>query len=334
MICIQNLSKRYGEQTVLNDISLTIAQGEIHGLLGVSGAGKSTLLRCINGLESYESGSLKINGVEVNTLRGAELRRYRKKIGMIFQDFALLDRLTAFENVLLPMQCWQYPKNQMRNRAEELLEMVGIGDKRDFFPRELSGGQQQRVAIARTLALEPEVLLCDEATSALDPGTTTSVLALLKSINSCLNLTIVLVTHQMKVVREICENVSIMEHGIIALTDSVEATFTHEPPALARLAGRIDLTVPAGRVCFKVSLREPQISEPFLSDLALSLDLNYSVLHARADTCGAGRIGHFYIAVDQNDKERTLAYIRNKDIAAEEYIRPNVEESRAFSISA
>ena len=170
MIEISNLQKCYGDIKVLRDINVEIHKEDIYGLLGVSGAGKSTLLRCINGLESYEGGSLKVNGVEVKDLNEKELREFRKNIGMIFQQFSLLERKTVYENVALPMNCWGYKKQDIDKKVKELLNLVELGDKLNSKPRELSGGQKQRVAIARALTLNPQILLCDEATSSLDPA--------------------------------------------------------------------------------------------------------------------------------------------------------------------
>ena len=179
MIKIKNLNKYYGDVQILKNVDIEISKGEIFGIIGHSGAGKSTLLRCINGLEDYRDGSLTVEGQEVKGLNEKEIRELRKDLGMIFQHFSLLERKTVFENVALPLECFKYPKEEIEKKVMNLLELVGLADKKDAKPRNLSGGQKQRVAIARALALEPKVLLCDEATSALDPNTTKSILALL-----------------------------------------------------------------------------------------------------------------------------------------------------------
>ncbi len=314
MIEIKNFSKFYGRQQVLDNVDLKIPANEIHGLLGISGAGKSTLLRCINGLESYERGSLKVFGLEVGQLKGRRLNEFRRRIGMIFQNFALLGRKTVLKNVLLPMECWKYSTAESHKRAERLLDLVGLLDKADCRPQELSGGQQQRVAIARTLTLEPELLLCDEATSALDPMTTQSILDLLKEIQSELKISMVVVTHQLEVVRHLCQYVSIMEKGRIAATDRVTDIFTDEPEALLRLTGQPDISIPAGRVGFKISLNPSQTNEPVLSDLALALKIQYTVLHARTDICRTDKIGNFYLSVDAGDGERVMAYCKDRKL--------------------
>lgn len=238
MIEINNLCKSFGDLEVLKDVSLTIQTGEIYGLVGRSGAGKSTLLRCINGLEGYDSGSLKIDGTEICDLSKKEIRELRKGIGMIFQQFSLIERRNVYKNVALPMKCWKYKKEEIDKRVLELLELVDIADKINDRPSTLSGGQKQRVAIARALALDSHILLCDEATSALDPKTTQSVLKLLREINKKLGLTIIVVTHQMEVVRQVCDTISILENGKITASGSVKDIFLQKPQALLTLLGK------------------------------------------------------------------------------------------------
>lgn len=240
MIEINNLNKSFGSLDVLKDISLKVCHGEIYGLVGRSGAGKSTLLRCINGLEDYDSGSLKVDGEEVREKSKTQIREFRKNMGMIFQLFSLVERRTVYQNVALPMKCWNYKKEEIDRRVKELLDLVQISDKIFERPTVLSGGQKQRVAIARALALEPKILLCDEATSALDPKTTKSVLRLLRDINKKLNLTIVVVTHQMGVVRDVCDTISVLEEGRIVTSGEVKEVFLRKPKALRNLLGSED----------------------------------------------------------------------------------------------
>ena len=231
MISIKGVNKSFDKSEVLKDISLDIRKGEIFGLVGHSGAGKSTLLRCINGLEKYNDGSIKVNDLEVKLLTSKEIRSFRKDLGMIFQHFSLLERRNVYENVALPLECWGYSKEDKEKRVNELLELVGLKDKKNSRPKELSGGQKQRVAIARALALNPKILLCDEATSALDPKTTKSILSLLREINEKLDITIIIVTHQMEVVKEICERVAIMEDGQVLAVGNTEDLFLKNPKA-------------------------------------------------------------------------------------------------------
>lgn len=237
MIEVCNLYKSFGDLQVLKDISLTIPSGQIYGLVGRSGAGKSTLLRCMNGLEGYNSGSLKVDGIEIKDRSKEEIRNLRKDMGMIFQSFSLISRRNIYQNVALPMKCWKYSKEEQEKKVKELLELVEISDKMYERPENLSGGQKQRVAIARALSLNPKILLCDEATSALDPKTTQSVLDLLQDINRKLGLTIVVVTHQMEVIRSCCDTVSILENGKISETGDAKEMFLRKPESLLNLLG-------------------------------------------------------------------------------------------------
>lgn len=238
MIEIKQLYKSYGELEVLKDINLTVNTGEIYGLVGRSGAGKSTLLRCINGLENYQSGSLKIDDTEMKDLSKTQLREFQKEIGMIFQHFSLVERRNVYKNIALPMVCWKYKKEDIDKRVQELAKLVEISDKLYDRPRMLSGGQKQRVAIARALSMNANLLLCDEATSALDPNTTQSVLNLLRELNQKLGITIVVVTHQMEVVRQICDTISILENGKISASGNVKEIFLKKPQALLGLLGK------------------------------------------------------------------------------------------------
>ncbi len=213
MIEVSNLKKVIKDKVILEDINLSIEKGEVFGIVGHSGAGKSTLLRCLNGLESYDKGSVKINGEKIDELSKKQLRILRKDLGMIFQSFNLLKRKNVFQNIALPLEIWGMSKNEINNRVKKLLKLVDLEDKAYAKLHNLSGGQKQRVAIARALALEPKILLCDEATSALDPKITKDILNLLKDINEKLGITIVIVTHQMEVIKEICERVAIMDKG-------------------------------------------------------------------------------------------------------------------------
>lgn len=213
MIEIKNLSKFYGTVQVLDSINLTINKGDVYGLVGRSGAGKSTLLRCINGLEKFSSGGITVNGIAIEGLNDNTLRETRKNIGMIFQNFSLIDRKSVYDNVALPMQCWHKQVPQHRDKIEYVIELVGLAGKINTKTRELSGGQKQRVAIARAMVMDPAILLSDEATSALDPRTTDEILELLMSLNEKLGVTIIAVTHQMSVVRKICTKMAILENG-------------------------------------------------------------------------------------------------------------------------
>ncbi len=229
MITIKNLNKTYitphSKIEALKDVNLQVDKGEIYGIIGFSGAGKSTLIRCINRLEEPDSGSIIIEGKDITRMNESELKIARRRIGMIFQQFNLLDSMTVFQNVAFPLKIAGYDKSKIKERVHEILELVNLNDKLNSYPAQLSGGQKQRVGIARALANNPEVLLSDEATSALDPQTTYSILELLKDINKKLNITIILITHELDVLKHICDRMAVIENGSIAEEGLVEKFF-------------------------------------------------------------------------------------------------------------
>ena len=238
MIELQHLTKRFATQggtvVALNDINLTIQDGDIYGIIGMSGAGKSTLVRCINMLERPDEGKVVVNGRQMQELSAAELRAARREITMIFQQFNLLMQRTCLRNIMFPMELAKVPKEKAEARARELLELVGLPDKAEAYPAQLSGGQKQRIAIARALATDPKVLLCDEATSALDPNTTHAILELIRKINKELGITVVIITHQMSVVEEVCNRVAILDNGTVVEEGEVQAIFSHPSSAAAK----------------------------------------------------------------------------------------------------
>jgi D-methionine transport system ATP-binding protein len=244
-ITIEHVSKSFvtkdGTVEALKDVNLSIESGDIFGIIGMSGAGKSTLVRCLNFLEIPTEGTVKIENTALNNLSKRELRKQREDIGMIFQHFNLLMQKSVLENVCFPLYIQGKKKKEAHKRALELLEIVGLGDKAKAYPAQLSGGQKQRVAIARALASDPKILLCDEATSALDPQTTSSILELLKDINIRFGITIVIITHQMSVVREICQHVAIMCEGEVVETGEVADIFSHPKSQVARELIRKDV---------------------------------------------------------------------------------------------
>ena len=231
MINFQNISKTFKTKgnTVhaLDNVSLQIEKGDIFGVIGFSGAGKSTLVRMVNALETPDSGTVIVNGKDISQLQRRELRSFRKNIGMIFQHFNLLESKTVFQNIAIPLQLDHWPKDKIQARVKELLKFVELEDKETALPKQLSGGQKQRVGIARALALNPEILLCDEATSALDPRTTDSILELLKKINRDLDITILMITHQMNVIAQVCNKVAVLEKGQLVETGSVIEVFVN-----------------------------------------------------------------------------------------------------------
>lgn len=238
MIQLKSISKTYphpdGKITAVDTINLTIHEGEIFGIIGLSGAGKSTLVRLINRLEEADSGEIWIHDTELRQLTNKQLNLERKKISMIFQHFNLLQSRTVEENVAFPLELVGMKKNEIKKRVKDTLELVGLSEKAKVYPAQLSGGQKQRVAIARAIANRPQILLCDEATSALDPQTTQSILTLIKELKSSLNLTVIMITHEMEVIREICQRVAVMENGSIIECDAVERVFMHPKTELTR----------------------------------------------------------------------------------------------------
>lgn len=319
MIQISGVNKYYGKTKVLNDINIHINKGEIFGIIGHSGAGKSTLLRCINRLEDYQDGSITVENKEVKNLDEKELRFLRKDLGMIFQHFSLLERKTVFENVALPLQCFKYSKDEINKRVDELLKLVGISDKKNMKPRNLSGGQKQRVAIARALALNPKVLLCDEATSALDPNTTKSILSLLQDINKKLDITIIIVTHQMEVIKQICSRVAIMENGQVLEIGETEELFLQNSKNLQKLVGEEDIVLPKGtniRIIFPKEISNDTI----ITSMARDLDINFSIICGKLEKYRDDILGSLIINVSNNHRENIKKYLDEKNVRWEEII--------------
>lgn len=319
MIQISGVNKYYGKIKVLNNINIHINKGEIFGIIGHSGAGKSTLLRCINRLETYEEGSITVENREVKKLNEKNLRLLRKDLGMIFQHFSLLERKTVFENVALPLECFKYPKDEINKRVDELLTLVGIHDKKNMKPRNLSGGQKQRVAIARALALNPKVLLCDEATSALDPNTTKSILSLLQDINKKLNITIIMVTHQMEVIKQICSRVAIMEYGEVLEIGDTEELFLQNSKNLQKLVGEDDIVLPKGtniRIIFPKEISNDSI----ITSMARDLDINFSIICGKLEKYREDILGSLIINVSNDHREKIKKYLDEKKVRWEEII--------------
>ena len=300
MIEIQGLGKYFGEHKVLSDISLKVEKGDVFGIVGHSGAGKSTLLRCMNGLESYSEGSVRVNGKEVKDLDDKDLKLLRRDMGMIFQNFNLMNRKDVFENILFPLKVWGTPKAEAEKRASELLELVGLTGKKHEKVRNLSGGQKQRVGIARALALNPEILLCDEATSALDPKTTISILELLMDINKKLNVTIVVVTHQMEVVKMICNKVIILDGGEIVASGDTEKLFLAPGPELRKLITDDYAVIPSGTNIRLMFPREVA-NEGIIAKMARGLDIDFSIVGGRIERYRDSVMGFLIINVADKD---------------------------------
>lgn len=316
MIEIKDVSKSFGNTKVLNKVSLNIKQGEIFGIVGHSGAGKSTLLRLLNGLEQYDSGSIVAMDKEVKNLYSKELRVFRKELGMIFQNFNLLNRITVYENIAMPMQLWGIEKDYIKERVLNLLKLVGLEEKISSYPRELSGGQKQRVAIARALALQPKILLCDEATSALDPKTTKSILQLLKEINEKFNITIIIVTHQMEVIKEVCSKVALMEGGEIKALGGVEELFLKPTEELKDLIGEEEV-LPKEGANIKIFFPREISQRSIITSMARELDIDFSIVWGKLEKFRDDVLGSLVINVNEADEERILEFFRKQSISWE-----------------
>ncbi|EXG78108.1 methionine ABC transporter ATP-binding protein [Cloacibacillus evryensis] len=300
MIEINSLGKYFGDHKVLSDISLKVDKGDVFGIVGHSGAGKSTLLRCLNGLESYTEGSVRVGGKEVRDLDEKELKLLRRDMGMIFQNFNLMNRKDVFENILFPLKVWGTPKSEAESRVNELLELVGLTGKRHEKVRNLSGGQKQRVGIARALALNPEILLCDEATSALDPKTTISILELLMDINKKLNVTIVVVTHQMEVVKMICNKVIILDGGEIVASGETDKLFLAPGEELRKLITDDYAVIPSGTNIRLMFPREVA-NDSIITNMARDLNINFSIVGGRIEKYRETVMGFLIINVADKD---------------------------------
>ncbi|KGK88297.1 methionine ABC transporter ATP-binding protein [Clostridium sp. HMP27] len=313
MIEINNVNKFFGEDQVLQNVSITIEKGEIYGIVGHSGAGKSTLLRCINGLEGYDSGNVIVNNKEVKELKERELREFRKNIGMIFQNFSLLNRKNVWQNIALPMETWKYSKEDINKRVRELLSLVGLEDKAQSMPKELSGGQKQRVAIARALTLNPEVLLCDEATSALDPKTTKSILELLREINNKLGITIVIVTHQMEVIKEACSKVALMEGGKLIQSGKVEEVFLNPSKDLENLLGEEEI-LPEEGINIKLFFPKEISKSSVITAMARELNIDVSIVWGKLEKFNGIVLGSLVINTTEDKKNQVTSYLDKKNV--------------------
>ncbi|MBL4934041.1 methionine ABC transporter ATP-binding protein [Clostridium paridis] len=318
MIQIKGLSKSFNETEVLKDIKLNIEEGQIYGLIGHSGAGKSTLLRCINGLETYDSGSLTVMGQEVSELSTKEIREFRKNLGMIFQNFNLLQTKNVFDNVALPLEVWGYNKADIKEKVYRLLDLVGLSDKEKSKPSQLSGGQKQRVAIARALVLDPKILLCDEATSALDPKMTKDILSLLLKINKELGITIVVVTHQMEVVKEICEKVALLEGGVIRAEGNAEELFLRPGLSLKKFLGEEEEeTLPDVGVNIRLFFPRDLSENSLITKMARELNIDFSIVWGKLEKFRDDVLGSLVINVNDEYKEKVVEYLKNENISWE-----------------
>ena len=323
MIELKHLCKTFhtAEKDIvaLEDINLTINDGEIFGIIGLSGAGKSTLVRCINLLEQPSSGEVIIDGSSITELSRKELLKLRQNIGMIFQGFNLLEQRSVLRNICYPLEIAGVPKAEAKARAEELLELVGLADRAKSYPSQLSGGQKQRVAIARALATKPKYLLCDEATSALDPNTTRSILELLKEINETLGVTIIVITHEMKVIDQICDRVAVIDHSHIAEEGRVSEVFTNPRSQIAR-----DLIIPRDRAVLdteggrklRLTFNNEYSNAPVISNMVLECQAPVNILFADTKQFEDHIYGHMIIELpsDPRQADKILVWLKGSNI--------------------
>lgn len=340
MIYLKNICKTFiddnkKEVHAVNDVSLTINDGDIFGIIGFSGAGKSTLVRCINLLERPTSGTVEVDGKDLTKLSEKELRESRKKIGMIFQHFNLFPSRTIFGNVEFPLQGSGLSKEEIAAKVRNLLELVGISEKENAYPSQLSGGQKQRVAIARALANDPDILLCDEATSALDPQTTKAILDLLKDLNKKLGITIVVITHEMAVVKEICNKVAVMEKGRVVEEGDVFSIFANPQEALTQNfikttsnlrkiedlvnEGSPVVDLKPGELIVRLSYIEKNISEPLISAMTYKFNVILNIIFANIEIIQDAPIGGTVAIMSgkSEDIDAALDYLRDKNVGVE-----------------
>ena len=327
MIELCNVTKTFqtdhAEVEAVRNVSLTIEKGDIFGIIGLSGAGKSTLVRCINFLEVPTSGEVKFKGTSLASLSKKELLETRRSISMIFQSFNLLSQRTALKNVCYPLEISGVPKKEAEQKARELLKIVGLEDRVNSYPAQLSGGQKQRVAIARALATDPEVLLCDEATSALDPNTTRAILDLLKHINETMGVTIIVITHEMKVVEQICTKVAVLDHGAVAETGPVKDVFLAPQSQIAReliLPKSAAVAEVSGGPTLRLVFDGHATSEPVIANLALECHTAVNILSADTKDIGGKSYGQMLLQLpgDEASCVRIRNYLTGRGITFEE----------------
>ena len=330
MIELKHITKVFptadGELTALNDVNITIHDGDVYGIVGMSGAGKSTLVRCINLLERPTSGQVVIDGKDLCVMPAKELIQQRRSISMIFLQFNLLMQRTCLKNICFPMEIAGVKAADAQKKAKELLEIVGLPDKADAYPAQLSGGQKQRIAIARALASDPKILLCDEATSALDPKTTQDILKLVKDINQRLGITVVVITHEMAVVEEICTHVAILDHGVLQESGTVEEIFSNpQTEAGRRLVypnGVVIDQLPAANV-IRIAFNGGSSYEPLIASLAIDCSVKVNILGADTRNIDGKAFGTMLLGLptDPEEAAKAMAYIKSQPNVTMEEVR-------------
>lgn len=337
MIQLEHVRKTFqssnGDLHAVQNVNLKINAGEIFGIIGFSGAGKSTLVRCMNLLEKPTAGKVSIDGIELTSLDEKQLRQVRQKIGMIFQHFNLLTSRTVYDNIAFPLRKSDLSKTEKQTKINSLLELVGLNDKKNAYPSQLSGGQKQRVAIARALANSPKVLLCDEATSALDPQTTQSILTLLKQVNEKLGITIVLITHEMSVVKDICDRVAIMENGYVVEEGETANVFIHPKAKVTKdfietasnvkkiyelLESNAEITqIKNGEKLILLTYNQENAGEPVISYLSEIYNVKANIIFGNIDILKGRPLGKLGIILSGNKVNDAIEYLRNSNIDVE-----------------
>mgnify|MGYP004660721243 FL=1 len=324
LIAVKNLVKEYGNGVrALDQIDLEIGRGDIFGIIGMSGAGKSTLVRCLNNLEKPTEGTVEIQGRELSKMKGRTLRKERQKISMIFQHFNLLMQKNVLDNICFPLEIAGVKRKQAKERARELLEIVGLSDKAKSYPAQLSGGQKQRVAIARALTNNPDILLCDEATSALDPQTTQSILELLQTINKEYGITIVIITHEMSVVQRICNKVAILEKGKLAEAGAVTKIFANPESAVAKkmlFGDEGETKEMKGKHLIRVVFSENSSFEPVIGNMILHFKQPVNILYADTKDIQGTATGEMILQLPDQPEiaEQMSAYLRDRKLTVGE----------------
>lgn len=340
MIELTHIKKTYdtgrARVTAVDGVSLSVEKGDIYGIIGFSGAGKSTLVRCINLLERPDSGRVRVDGVELTELSVPQLREARRRIGMIFQNFSLMPSRTVADNIAMALRHSALTPEKKKEKIASLLELVGLGERAESYPSQLSGGQKQRVAIARALANDPKVLLCDEATSALDPQTTRSILKLLRSLNEKLGITMVVITHQMSVVKSLCRHAAVMEHGRIVERGTAVDLFSHPQQPITKsfidTACNVDslrdyledqterVAVTGGAPVYLLTYAGSETSEPLMANLYRLFGVSANILFGNVDFVAGTPIGRLGVTLSGENEavSRALAYIKDRRVTVEE----------------
>ncbi len=332
-VIIKNLYKTYGEGSAkveaLKDINIEIERGEIFGIIGLSGAGKSSLVRCINLLEVPEQGEVLINGKDITKISKKELRAERKNIGMIFQHFNLLMNSTVYDNIAFPLKLIKTPKDQIDKRVGELLEIVGLADKKDVYPSQLSGGQKQRVGIARAIATQPDIIMCDEATSALDPETTKSILQLIKEINQSLKVTVIIITHEMEVIKQVCDRVAVLDSGSVVETGSVSDVYIDPKTETAKkffksvdleLDNRVyNKALKERGTVIQAIFRGDKSTDPYISQMIKQFDVEAAILLGNIQSMENMLVGTLVLRVDGKEENVKAAvnYLKDNGVIVE-----------------